>query len=656
MSENNVDRYDLAIILKNKITEQQLNLIGVLLKEKGFQIFQHKTYSKYFILLRFDKLSDIIKEAERLSIQKEKLPNTENKPTETIKLALNRTLKRNLDLINPKIIKYENYECISPSNLHKFIDNCPKTLEDLDSTSAHLKQNIMNIFSSSELVRIKYLLIKKLRLFDLNIYDFLNNQKFLIGLHPLYENDKILANLNSIEKVFGEKVALYFTFMKTYIKWLFFPAFFGIINFVLKKIFIDPLSFIIIDYLYSIVIILWFTFFLIFWQRKQSELNVKYGSYGKIFQIADKNNYFKAQEQLSLITGLPEERYSKKKRLFWYFLSFIEAMPFLLLGISLKIFYLTLKGFIIPGEFFYFDTVGYIINEYNVKNIIQMHILVDIFQIFLTSKINSIYTGVCFRSTQRENHRTNQSFENSYALKRFCFVFLNRFIHLGYIAFIKVDFEFLLHELNIIFILDEVRRVIVESLLPLFMKIIKRKQNNYMEKKEKDKKNPYIIEKIAELQLENYENFDDYLEITIQVCYLVLFSGVFPQASYLSLIFNIIEYYSDNFKLTYKCYKRPLPLKANSIGCWFWLLNIFSFCCIFSNTFIFAFNLYQYFLLNQKKNDDDLSCIIWNNILIAILASEHLILALTLLIRYLISLQPKWVRIFHKRRTRKKIE
>ena len=660
------EKYDLAIKLNDHITKEQLALIVCLFKDHDFNIFSFHTRNSYILFLKFDKVSQILKEAERLRLQKEKkseeLQKTMKSTKNFMKNALNRNMFKSLDLVSPKILKYENYETVTPSTIHKFVNNCCEKIEDLDSILASTKANIINLFSSSELLRIKYSIVNKLRLFDLNIIDFLHKQKLMIGIYPLYEDDKTVVNMRSMERLFGEKVYLYFEFMKFYIHWITFPAIIGILNYAFKLIFKKAFHQLLINYSYSLLVTIWFTIFLIYWQRKQNEINIKCGSYGKIFLVADKNPNFKAPEKINLITGLPMEHYSKYKRVFFYIISILEAIPFLLLGSCLKIVILTLKGIIVPGEYFYFEKIGELINDGGVLcEIKHLRLILDFMQIEMTNKINMLYKLVCQNSTERENHRTNQAAENSYALKRFCFEFLNRFLYLGYIAYVKVDFSCLIHELLIIFTLDEIRRVVLESLIPLIFKKFsqKRLEKQILSVAKKDQMNPYIAEKIIELNLPDYDNFDDYLEIIIQFCYLILFAGVFPQASYLSLFFNLIEVYSDSFKLTHKLYKRPIPMKSNGIGCWMWLLNILSFICVFSNTFLFAFSYYNYYYALQvektKDSEDELESTkcIWENILFDILITEHLILSIILLIRYLIKSQPKWVRIFLKRQEKK---
>lgn len=61
-------------------------------------------------------------------------------------------------------------------------------------------------------------------------------------------------------------------------------------------------------------------------------------------------------------------------------------------------------------------------------------------------------------------------------LKRFLFEMLYTFTDLSYIAFVRFDIEALKSELIAIYSVDEVRRVMTESIVPYFTKLKLRKQ------------------------------------------------------------------------------------------------------------------------------------------------------------------------------------
>ena len=62
-----------------------------------------------------------------------------------------------------------------------------------------------------------------------------------------------------------------------------------------------------------------------------------------------------------------------------------------------------------------------------------------------------------------------------------------------------------------------------------------------------------------------YEQFDDYLEMIVQLGYVTLFAGAFPLAAPLSVICNILELYSDIFKLSFIT-RRPKVHRVTNIG------------------------------------------------------------------------------------------
>jgi len=61
--------------------------------------------------------------------------------------------------------------------------------------------------------------------------------------------------------------------------------------------------------------------------------------------------------------------------------------------------------------------------------------------------------------------------------------------------------------------------------------------------------------------------YGDYLEIMIQIGYVVLFSVSFPLAPLLAFVNNIFEIKIDQAKVMYFT-RRPMPMGAQSIGIW----------------------------------------------------------------------------------------
>lgn len=84
--------------------------------------------------------------------------------------------------------------------------------------------------------------------------------------------------------------------------------------------------------------------------------------------------------------------------------------------------------------------------------------------------MNLFYTNMANISTKRENHRTNYDFHNSLIIKRFIFEFISRFSHLFYIGFVSKDLLKLKNILISLFLLDEIRKIFTETIIPIVLK------------------------------------------------------------------------------------------------------------------------------------------------------------------------------------------
>ena len=179
-------------------------------------------------------------------------------------------------------------------------------------------------------------------------------------------------------------------------------------------------DFSIMSYIYSLYIIFWTTLFSIFWNRKESSLALEWGSYGKALKIADMHKNFKGVVNINLVSGLPEITYSKKKRYFFYFISFLETAPILAFTLFLKVIFLNLKGYVDKNQILYNHKIFTFPKEnYYFSKIPLGSIFLDILLVITTTNLNSFYSSVCLNSTLRENHRTNESFYNAIIIKRF---------------------------------------------------------------------------------------------------------------------------------------------------------------------------------------------------------------------------------------------
>jgi hypothetical protein len=99
---------------------------------------------------------------------------------------------------------------------------------------------------------------------------------------------------------------------------------------------------------------------------------------------------------------------------------------------------------------------------------------------------------------------------------------------------------------------------------------------------EKEVQDLIVEEEINELEKEEVEQFDDYLEMIMTFGYITLFASAFPFGTTLTSIFIYLETKSDMFKFE-KTARRPLSRKAHSIGSWEIALDMLSFGAVFTN-------------------------------------------------------------------------
>ena len=90
---------------------------------------------------------------------------------------------------------------------------------------------------------------------------------------------------------------------------------------------------------------------------------------------------------------------------------------------------------------------------------------------------------------------------------------------------------------------------------------------------------------LAEIDKDEMEIFDDYIEMVVTFGYITMFASVFVIGAAAVFVFIYIESRSDLFKLE-NTMRRPLPFKTHHIGSWIYTLEIFGFLAIFSNIIV----------------------------------------------------------------------
>lgn len=439
-------------------------------------------------------------------------------------------------------------------------------------------------------------LVLKNLLFDFRTNDV--NGPLIRSWNTALINQKI--PLNKIRNYFGEKIALYFEFLRYFQVSLLVPGIVGLVVFIIQKIYDDQDPIVLsLNAIYSVFITIWATVYLEGWKRKESSLSIIWGT-SKYERVEVPRPQYQGVKRRSPITDEMEEIYFPPgKRV--KFIIFAASVSLLILSLVLGIVaglivlkWQITKDLIVGG----FNLAGPVISILNAVQIVAFNI---------------IYEKLAKVLTDMENHKTENQYQDSFILKVFAFQFVNAFNSLCYIAFIKGYTEgciatdssgeayktsYCMSELQIqlisIFIVNYIKNLVeVGQPYIKFQLRKRRKMKNKHAKVTNESKD--LRDKIeTQLCLDYYMTTDsdgtieDYMELAVLFGYLTLFAMAFPLSSLLAYIGLWFEMHTDKLKLLHLV-RRPIPLSTKDIGTW---LNIFSVLCvfgIFSNTALFCF-------------------------------------------------------------------
>ncbi|XP_065662021.1 anoctamin-10 [Hydra vulgaris] len=459
----------------------------------------------------------------------------------------------------------------------------------------------------------------------------------IVQIYPLHhiESLKSLENqwylgweqpINAIKSYFGESIALYFTFLGFYTKFLLPTAVIGILHY-----------FFIVDENHSenvwfaVLNVVWATVFLELWKRKCSESAFNWGRLSN--RIKDDFGYnekprpsFKGKLRTSPITGMQELYYPTwKNQMKLYFISY----PLLLISLLL----------VTVGMLFYFHLNEKVqkmyVNQTGIWVILAKRAPKVAYAI-LVWICSNIYGKVAVILNDWENHRVQSSYNNHLIVKLVFFNFVNSFLSLFYIAFYLCDMAMLRQQLATLLIIQQLIQQVQESFIP-YLKYkrqsvkINKNGNCVRFKRIRDTKNQVI----KEGNLPPYNStYNDYVELFLQFGYVFMFSAAYPLAGFWAFLNNIVEIRTDAFKLS-KLHQRPFIEQAASIGAWQFAFEVMSIISVITNCGIIA--------LSKSTQDwlmNDLGPLKYTLIFVAI---EHMLIILKIFIAYIIPDVPGFV-------------
>lgn len=218
--------------------------------------------------------------------------------------------------------------------------------------------------------------------------------------------------------------------------------------------------------------------------------------------------------------------------------------------------------------------------------------------------LSVVYKKMAERLTAFENYPFRGAHIRSLIQKRIVFEFVNSYAKLLFIALVRQDMQELTSALQTVFVFGVLIRFLSQTLGPFlvthrthFLRKIFRsapsKSNEASGAQDKvDVARTVLrhggsaestLDEVDE-HLQAYEVFSDIVEMVIQFGYIILFAVVFPLASLVALLSNIVEVRSDLFKLCY-IVRRPVPrLGWEETKAWINIFRLVVLAAVITNT------------------------------------------------------------------------
>ncbi|KAL1580946.1 DUF590-domain-containing protein [Candida albicans] len=403
-------------------------------------------------------------------------------------------------------------------------------------------------------------------------------------------------SIATIKKTYGVEVALYFEYIKHYTFWLLLLSIIGLVSHFRKdKRF---------SLTFAFINLLWGVLFLASWHRREQHLVNVWGVQNS--HLIEEHN-----SELAKVN----ERYEEKSTYFhanntngFRFLKQLAFIPIALVFVGVLISY-QLSCFCI--EIFLTD-----IYDGPGKSLLTLlpTVLISVFVPILTIVYNTV-TDIIIKW---ENHDNQYSKNNSILVKTFVLNFLTGYVpliitsfiylpfahlvqpHLGdikttiatyagenrfytkYLLKLKSQEEFKINQGRLdaqffyFIVTNQVIQLVLKYILPLGLRFV----FNFIETKIQKKPqlqtkddNPdesiWLHNVRLSLKLPEYNVDDDFRGLVLQFGYLIMFGPVWPLAPLVCIIFNLIFFKLDNFKLLNgKYFKPPVPRRVDSIHPW----------------------------------------------------------------------------------------
>ncbi|KAM0343998.1 hypothetical protein ACHAPU_008056 [Fusarium lateritium] len=455
------------------------------------------------------------------------------------------------------------------------------------------------------------------------------------------------SDIDEIRDKFGESVAFYFAFLRSYFRFLVVPSAFGFVAWLLLGQF---------SFLYTLLCGLWSVIFLEYWKKQEVDLAVQWGVRGVSTIQQARPEFEWDREAEDPVTGEVVKVYEPMKRIKTQLLQ----IPFALACV------VALGALIVTC-----NSLEVFINEvYNGPGKQYLGFLPTILLVLGTPTISSLLMKAAEKLNSMENYATVDAHDAALIQKQFVLNFMTSYMALFFTAFVYIPFghvlvpflefwrstaqvvtfsekplptrEFQINPARIsnqMFYFTVTAQIVnfaTEVVVPYLKReaFQKAKQLKSQPKIQDDhEEEAAFLERVRkETTLEMYDVSGDYREMVMQFGYVSMFSVAWPLAACCFLVNNWVELRSDALKIATSS-RRPIPWRTDSIGPWLTALSFISWLgSITSSAIVYLCSGAR----GHGSHGTPSPLKAWG-LLLSILFAEHFYLVVQLAVRFVLS-------------------